>query len=293
MAAYDTVPAVFQHVYHAELHRLVAQRESRLRSAVRSRTIQGKTDNWDRLGPSDLAAVATRHAATTILDPIHSRRRAVMTDRGGAILLDKHDEVKMITQPQNEYAQNHADSINRFYDDLIITALGGAATAVAGDDTVSTVALPAAQIVTEAGTAGLTFAKVQTAVRKLNESNVPFTDRYAVFSPAALEDLLATTQATSSDFTDLKAIQSGRLQGTWMGFTWIMSTRLPFTTPKRSCYFFHKNAIGLSMAMDMYTSVSIRNDLNDATQVYAACSAGAVRIEEALVVAVEIDEVTG
>lgn len=291
MAAYDTVPAVFNHVYHAELHRLVAQRESRLRGAVRTRSVQGKSDNWDRLGPSDLAAVATRHATTTILDPVHSRRRATMTDRGGAIILDKFDEVKTITQPQNDYAQNHADSINRFYDDLIVTALGGAATAVAGDDTTSTVALPAAQIITEAGTAGLTFAKVNQAVRKLNESNVPFPDRYAVVSPAGLEDLLATTQATSSDFTDLKAIQSGRLQGTWMGFQWIMSTRLPFSTPKRTCYFFHKNAVGLSMAMDIYTSVSTRNDLNDATQVYAACSAGAVRIEEELVVAVEIDEV--
>jgi len=293
MAAYDTVPAVFVHAYHAELHRLVAQRESRLRSAVRSRTVTGKTDNWDRLGPSDLAAIATRHAATTILDPIHSRRRAVMTDRGGAIILDRHDEVKMIASPQNEYAQNHADSINRFYDDLIITALGGTATSVAADDTTSTVSLPAGQIIAEAGTAGLTFAKVNAAVQLLNSKDVPFENRFAVVSAAGLSDLLATTQATSSDFVDLKAIQSGRLQGTFMGFTWIMSNRLPFTTPKRTNYFFHKNAVGLSMAMDMYTSVSVRHDLNDATQVYAACSAGAVRIEEELVVAVEIDEVTG
>jgi Phage capsid protein len=293
MAAYDTVPAVFVHVYHAELQRQIAQRESRLRTAVRTRTIQGKTDNWDRLGPSDLAAIATRHATTTILDPIHSRRRAVMSDRGGAIILDRHDEVKMIAQPQNEYAQNHADSINRFYDDLIISALGGSATAVAADDTTSTVTLPAGQIVAEAGTAGLTFAKVNRAVELLNAKDVPFDNRYAVVSAAGLSDLLATTQATSSDFVDLKAIQSGRLEGTFMGFTWIMSNRLPFTTPKRTNYFFHKNAVGLSMAMDMYTSVSTRHDLNDATQVYAACSAGAVRIEEELVVAVEIDEVTG
>ena len=52
-----------------------------------------------------------------------------------------------------------------------------------------------------------------------------------------------------------------------------------------------ERGVGLSMAMDMYTSVSMRHDLNDATQIYAACSAGAVRIDEELVVAVEIDEV--
>ena len=60
----------------------------------------------------------------------------------------------------------------------------------------SAVTLPAGQIITEAGTAGLTFAKVNAAVRKLNEKDVPFENRFAVVSAAGLEDLLATTQAT-------------------------------------------------------------------------------------------------
>lgn len=294
MAAYDTVPIWHVHAYTQEVHRLVAQRATLLRGAVRvAGNVRGKTYNFERLGASDLAAISSRHAATTILDPVHSRRRATMSDRGGAIILDKQDEVKMIVTPENDYASNHADSINRFYDDLIVSALGGSATAVAADDTTSSVALPAAQIIAEAGTAGLTYAKVNAAVKILNKNNVPYEDRYAAISPDGLEDLLNTTQATSSDFTDLKAIQSGRLQGTWMGFKWIVSTRLPFTTPKRTCYFWQKRAVGLAIAMDKYTSVSIRHDLNDATQIYAAVTAGAVRIEEELVVAVEIDEVTG
>src|SRR4029453_18249018 len=125
-----------------------------LRSAVRVQAnVRGKTYNFQRLGPSDLAPITTRHSVTTILDPVHSRRRATMSDRGGAIILDKQDEVKMLVQPENAYASNHADSINRFFDDLIIGALGGSATSVNADDTTTSVALPAGQIIAEGGAA--------------------------------------------------------------------------------------------------------------------------------------------
>ena len=277
------------HAYTREVQRLAQQSVSKLRSAVRVKAgVTGKSYNFERLGPSDLQTI-TRHSPTPILNPDHSRRRVTMSDKGGAILLDKQDQVRMLIQPENEYAQNHAASINRYYDDLIIAAALGNSVAVAADDTTSNVALGSGQQIAN-GSTGLTFAKVNQAARILNANDVPFGNRFAVISPVGLEDLLATTQATSSDFVNLKAIQSGQLQGTWMGFDWIVSTRLPVTSNVRSCLFFHKNALGLATAIDMYTSVSMRHDLNDATQVYAAATAGAVRIEEALMVQVDIDE---
>lgn len=284
-----TVNVAHVHAYTREVQRLTAQKVSKLRGAVRVKPgVTGKTYNFERLGPSDLAPI-TRHSPTPLLNPEHSRRRAGMSDRGGAIILDKQDQVKILIMPENEYAQNHADSINRFYDDLIIAAAVGNSTAVAADDSTSSVALPAAQIIVNGGT-GLTYAKVNQALRILNDRDVPYMDRTAVISPAGLEDLLATTQATSRDFADLKAIQEGKLQGTWMSFNWIVSTRLPKAANIRSGLFFHKNALGLAIALDMYTSVSTRNDLNDATQVYAAVTAGSARIEEELLVQVDYDE---
>lgn len=284
-----TVNVAHVHAYTREVQRLTAQRESRLRKAVRVKSgVVGKTYNFERLGPSDLVPI-TRHSPTPILNPEHSRRRAGMADRGGAILLDKQDQVKMLIMPENEYAQNHADSINRYYDDLLIAAAVGNATAVAADDSTTNVALPAGQIIVNGGT-GLTYGKVNGALRRLNQRDVPYMDRWAVISPVGLEDLLATTQATSRDFSDLKAIQEGKLQGTWMSFNWIVSTRLPITGNIRSCLFFHKNAMGLAIALDMYTSVSTRHDMNDATQVYAAVTAGAVRVEDEMMVEVDIDE---
>ena len=284
-----TVNVAHVHAYTREIQCLAQQSPSRLRSAVRVKAgITGKTYNFERLGPSDLVPIS-RHSPTPLLNPEHSRRRATLSDRGGGILLDKQDEVKILIMPENEYAQNHAASINRYYDDLIIAAATGNATSVAADDSTTNVALPAAQIIANGGT-GLTFAKVNQALRILNQRDVPYDNRYAVISPVGLEDLLATTQATSSDFADLKAIQSGKLQGTWMSAQWIVSTRLAITGNIRSCLFFHQNALGLAIALDMYTSISTRHDLNDATQVYAAATAGAVRVEDELMVQIDIDE---
>ncbi len=284
-----TVNVAHVHAYTREVQRLTQQSVTKLRGSIRVKSgVVGKTYNFERLGPSDLVPI-TRHSATPLLNPEHSRRRTAQSDRGGAIILDKQDQVKMLIMPENDYAQNHAASINRFYDDLIIAAAVGNSTAVAADDSTSNVALPAAQIIVNGGT-GLTFAKVNQALRILNQRDVPYMNRTAVISPVGLEDLLATTQATSRDFADLKAIQEGKLQGTWMSFNWIVSTRLPITGNIRSALFYHQNAVGLAINIDMYTSVSTRHDLNDATQVYAAVTAGAVRIEEELLVQVDFDE---
>jgi hypothetical protein len=87
-AAIGATPC-FVHGYTAEIHRLAAQRASKLRSAVRVETgLVGKTYNFERLGASDLQPINARHAPTPILNPVHSRRRVTFSDRGGAILKD-------------------------------------------------------------------------------------------------------------------------------------------------------------------------------------------------------------
>lgn len=286
----ETVDRAFVHAYTAELHRQAEQMDSKVRGAVRVKTgVTGKTYNFERLGGSDLVPITGRHSATNILNPEHSRRRCTFSDRGGAILLDRHDEVKMLIQPKNDYAQNHAESYNRFLDDLVFAALLGSATAVLADDSTSSVAIGSGQQIA-AGAAGLTFEKVNQAARILNQGDVPAGDRYFAMSPQGLEDLLAETEVTSSDFTQLMALKTGSLTGPWMGFTWIMSTRLAIASTTRSCIAWQKQGIGLAIGLDIEISMDRRPDLNNAWQVLALVSAGAVRIEESRVVQVDITE---
>ena len=151
MAA-ETIPIAFVHDFQAEIHRLAAQRMTKLRGAVRVKTgVVGKDTTFNRLGPSELAPMNVRHGDTTYLNAQHSTRRAKPTDKGGALLLDKMDEWKVLIAPMNDYAMNLAESANRFYDDLIIAALGGGAIAVDENDAETSITLASWKSGTRAG----------------------------------------------------------------------------------------------------------------------------------------------
>lgn len=295
------IPVAYVHGYTSEIHRLSAQKASKLRSAVRVKTgCVGKSHNFNRLAASDLQTLNTRHGSTPVLNPDHSVRRATFTDKGGALLLDRQDEWKIIIAPGNDYAQNHADSVNRFYDDLIITAATGNSVAVDAADAASNVTLAShdgGSHVIASGATGLTFEKVNQATRVMNENpgmEDQQEDRYWAVSPQAVEDLLAETEVGSSDFASLRALENGTMPSgaKWMGAQWIMSNRLAVNaTPDRTCIYWQKLGIGLAIASEIKIETSVRDDLSYAKQVYAEASAGAVRIEEARVVSVGVREV--
>jgi hypothetical protein len=297
----ESIPVAFVHGYTAEIHRLSAQRSTKLRNAVRVKTgVVGKSHHFERLGASNLQTLNTRHGQTPILNPVHSRRRATFTDKGGAILLDRQDEWKMLIQPENDYAQNHADSVNRFYDDLIIAAATGNSVAVDENDATSNVTLASwagGAHVIASGATGLTFEKVNQATRVMNSNEGmedEQEDRYWAVSPQAVEDLLAEVEVSSSDFSNLNALQNGTMapEQKWMGAKWIMSNRLAVdATPDRTCLYWHKKGMGLAIAREIKIEASVRDDLSYAKQVYAEASAGAVRIEEARVLSVGVREV--
>lgn len=285
-----TVNVAHVHAFQDYVQHLAQQKQTKLRGSVRVRTnVKGKSDNWERLGAAELQTVTTRHGATVLLNPEHSRRRCTFVDAAGAIGLDDFDEAKLIISPENEYPQVLAAAVNRYYDNRIITAATAAATTVSAADAEGTATLPAGQQIAAGGT-GLTFEKVNQAARILNSNDVPNEDRTFVISAQGLEDLLAEVEVTSSDFSSLMALKNGQLNGTWMGFSWIMSNLLTISSTTRSCLAYHKNAIGLSIGIDQKLEIDRRPDLNGMWQANMKASAGAVRIEEALLVQVDITE---
>lgn len=304
MAAAESIPIAYVPIYNAEIHRLAAQKQSKLRSSVRVYSgLVGKNKNVNRFGASELAPITGRHSATVILNPVHSLRRMTPTDKGGAFLLDKQDEWKILIQPENDYARNHAESANRFYDRLIITALAADSVAVDENDATSAVTLASwkSGINSYGANSAMTMAKVAKARRRLSEDEK--IDGYftAVVSPQAIEQLflevetgMAANRFTSKDYTDMNSLRMGTVPdgAELFGFHWIVSNLLPVDASlDRSCYFFEKESMALGVWQDIYTSLSIRYDLNDARQVYAAVSGGSTRVEEAGVVEVKFREV--
>jgi hypothetical protein len=295
-----TVDFAFVHAFHDNIHRLASQMDSKLRQYVRVRTgVVGKTDNWERLGGADLVTLTSRHQATPIINPEHSRRRLIFTDKAGAVLLDDVDQVKMLISPQSEYARILAESANRNWDDLIIAAATGNSTAVSNADATSSITLASyvnpggansGSNVIANGSTNLTTAKVKLAKLLLDDSDVEESERYFVSSPAGIRKLLDDTAVTSSDYNTVKALVNGEVD-TWMGFKFIKTTRLAKSGNVRTCFAFQRKGLALSIAIDNGApEIDRRPDLNNSIQVLMKISAGSVRVEEARVVSVDIDE---
>lgn len=305
----DTVDVAFTHAFHDLIVSLYAEDPDGLRDTVRVRTnVIGKSDNWERIGGVELVAVTNRHQATPHTEMTHTRRRVMLSDFAGAEYRDTLDQVKMMIDPRNEYTQNLVRAWRIRVAKTLVASLDAASTVVANDDTTSTQALQASQLIAAGGT-GMTMAKLRQANRILDNAGVPSDDRALLLSAYAVEDLMADSQVTSSDYSTLNAITNGTIpQGArFMGFRVVKigdaipddnavltggtaSPILPKTGDIRSCFAYHKSAVGLSIGKEAVPEIDKRPDLMNLWQVLVQGSLGAVRILDAGVVRVNIDE---
>lgn len=262
------------------------QMGSRLRGAVRIDDITGESEWVERLKDTAAIKKTTRHGDSPLVASVHDNRRVDLADYEWGDLIDKHDKVKMLIQPQNPYAMNARAAFGRSQDDELIAAFNG--NAITNKSTPTTVAFPSTQKIVH-GSAGLTLKKLIEVIEKFNDKEVPKEDRYFVYSPRALSYLLNDSSITSADYNTVKLLMRGDID-TFMGFTWIMSARLPKTGNIRSLFAWHKPSMVLGIGMDVVTRIAERADKSFSTYVYLMMSIGATRLQEEGVVEIEIDE---
>lgn len=303
------ITTAFVNQYRANVFHLVQQKGSRLRSAVRNEKQHSNSEFFDRIGSTAAVLKTTRHAPTPRVDSAHSRRRVTLNDYEWADLIDKQDKIRTLIDPTSDYAMAAAWALGRAMDDEIIAAATG--TAYGGVAGASSVTLGNTNKV-----AAITSANVHTnlninaliqASYLLNSADVdPEEERYLALNASALASLLNTTEVTSSDFNSVKALVEGKLD-TFMGFKIIRTERL-IDTPNafsfanttglyssggtavtlastvNSCLAWAKGGLLLSTGMEIQGRIDERPDMSYATQVYAAGSFGATRMEESRLV---------
>lgn len=278
-----------------------------IRSSVRVRNITGKTDKWERLGGVELVQVTTRHQATPHTPMTHSARLAILSEFAGAEYLDQLDQVKMLIDPKSEYTRNLEMAWRRRVARTVVSALNGNAISVDNADARTNVALPASQVIANGGT-GFTMAKWRQANRILDNAGAEG-QRTALLSAYAIEDLLADSTVTSSDYSQLNALKNGTIpQGSqFMGCSVVKigdavpddnavltggtaNPILPKAGNIRTCFIYQHDAVGLSIAKDVTVEVDRRSDLMNLWQVLVQGSLGCTRILDAGVVTIDIDE---
>jgi len=280
--------------YANTIYLLAQQMDTRLRGAVRVDTNWvGNTKFYDQYNQDVMVELVTRYATTPVQLPDFRRRAVSPRYFVSATLEDPKDALQMIVDPKSTMMQAKIAAANRTTDDLIIAAMGGTAyTGQTGGTGVSFLA--ANQITYNAFTPnnGMSKAKVLAAKRLLDVNEVEAEDRFFVTGSAQVEDLLNTTEVTSSDYNVVKSLVQGEVN-TWVGFSFIRSERLlTDASSHRLCYAFQRWALQLAIQKDIEGRLDERVDLNMAWQVYLRMCMNATRLEEVRIVQVSCTEAT-
>jgi hypothetical protein len=282
------ITTAFVEQYKSNVFHLAQQKGSRLRDAVRTETVTGKSHFFERIGSVAAAKRTSRHADTPRMDTPHSRRKVTMDDYDWADLIDQEDKVRMLISPQSEYAMAGAWAMGRAMDDAIIEAATGNAFGGASGGT--TVALPAGQKIAVGG-AGLTLEKLIEAKEILDGNDVdPDEPRYMIATSKQMSNLLNLQKVTSADYASVKALVQGQID-TYLGFNFIRTERLGLDgNGDRQVLAFCKSSIGLAVGQDVNTRISERADKNYATQVFLSMTIGATRVEDEKMVEIACSE---
>jgi hypothetical protein len=301
MSAIAQIPQYFTTEFTSNWEHLLQQKVSKLREFVSVESVRGKEKSFNQLAAVEMTKITSRAADTAITDVALAKRWLRPYPYEHATLFDEWDAEYLgeVSLPQSETVSNHAMAYMRTADKVVIDAALG--TAYTGETGVTPTSLPSGQEIAvdyvETGSAansGLTVAKLRQAAYLLTEAEVDDSDpRIIVVGAKQIQDLLKTTEITSSDFNTVKALVNGEID-TFMGFKFrrVSSSLLPYVsgTGVRTCFAYVRSGLKLADA-GRKVHVDIRADKSHALQIRTVASLGATRMEEKKVVSIFADEV--
>lgn len=283
------IDTAFVNQFGSNVDMLVQQKGSRLSRAVRLEMgVTGETAFYDQIGATEAVEVFDRHGDSPLVSTPHARRRVTLIDVEWGDLIDDFDKLKTLIDPESAYALNASWAVGRKIDDIIIRNIFAAADT--GKDGTTSVTFPAGNQVAadfdgDSVAEGLTVAKLREARRLLRSFEVPEDEpMYIGVTAKQMDDLLGTTEVTSSDFNTVKALVQGDINA-YMGFEFIHTERLLLnTSSQRRVPVWSRNGLMLAVAKEPMVRINERPDKRFSTYVYYMTSVGSTRMEEDRVV---------
>lgn len=309
-----TVDQAWVYRFHDQIlltyQQMGSQLEGLIDQGMVHRNVSAAIDHHERLGLVMANDVVNPFGQTIVLNPPHSRRAATLVSSDATVLVSDEHTLRSMANPQSPYTRTIVGAIGRRADKHIIDALGGNSTSAAvtsgsGVITYGSVALPSSQKI---GTGvAITLVNIIQAHQKLSKNGVPVGPgvRKMLYSPGQEQDIMAITQASSSDFTKNQIHDRGTIDGlTWQGFHWVsisdeiqidlsvVRRMLPLTSTNRKCYAFHTGAVGLSIGRPVGApTIATRYDLqSDPLQIKQKMMQVATRVFEGGVVELSVLE---
>lgn len=275
-----SISNVYIQTFEKNVRHLAQQEQSKLRGTVMEKSTNGEKHNWERLSKG----LASQKTGTLVDTPAQelgwSRRVSVAQTWHAGEATEQEDPVQMLVDPNSNIVQNLGMSMRRAQDDVVIAAATGTALDGAG----AAQAFPAGQKIGD-GSAQISFDYITQVQTKFMANDIdPSVPKVAVVGPEEVARLMKLTEQTSADYVNREALQKLNATGivpNWMGFTWIMSTRLLAPAAgQRSCLFYTPRALGLQINKDITARVAEDPSKSFAWRLYCHMTIGAVRVED-------------
>jgi len=239
-----TIDKAFVKQFEREVHEAYQRMGSKLRATVRSKSdVKGASTTFQKVGKGT-ASTKARHGQVPVMNIDHEPVECTLADFYAGDWVDKLDELKTNIDERQVVANAGAYALGRKTDELIIAALA--------DATVDALD----------GTTALTRDKVLAAFETLGGADVPDDgQRHAVVGWKQWSDLLAIEEFAHADYVGADELPwRGTQAKRWLGTLWMPHSGLPLAAGVRSCFWYHKTAIGHASGADVTTDVSWHGD---------------------------------
>ncbi len=271
-----SIDQAFIKQFEREVHEAYQRQGSKLRNTVRTiSNVNGSSAVFQKVGKGTASTKST-HGMVPVMNLDHSSIEVTLQDYYAGDWVDRMDELKTNIDERQVIASAGASALGRKTDELIINQLATASDNVIADSNV-----------------GLTKAKVLEAFEILGEADVPDDgQRFAVVGWKQWSELLGIDEFVSADYIGATALPFASVVQAkmWLGTIWIPHTGLPADENDiRSCFWYHKTALGHAAASDVQTDISWHGD-RASHFVNNMMSQGAGLIDEAGIVVMNCDE---
>lgn len=271
-----TIDEAFVKQFESEVHAAYQRMGSKLRGTVRNiNNVTGESATFQKVG-SGTAGTKSKHGKVPVMNLDHSNVECILNDYYAGEWIDKLDMLKTNIDERQIVTNAGAYALGRKTDELIVAQLDTATTNVIANSNV-----------------GMTLEKVMQGMAILGDKDVPDDgNRFAIVGWQQWAELLQIEEFASADYigqSDLpfKAITQAKQ---WLGTLWMPFSGLTVDDNDiRSCFWYHKTALGHASAADVQSDVTWHGD-RAAHFVNNMMSQGARMIDDTGVVKIDCDE---
>lgn len=271
-----SIDQAFIKQFEREVHEAYQRQGSKLRNTVRMiNNVNGSSAVFQKVG-AGAASTKSSGGMVPVMNLDHTNIEVTLQDFYAGDWVDRLDELKINIDERQVIANAGAYALGRKTDEMIIDALDTATTHEIAD-----------------GNVGLTKDKVLEAFETFGENDIPDdAQRYAVIGWKQWSDLLQIEEFVNADYVGSDNLPYSTITQAkqWLGTLWIPHSGLPVDENDiRSCFFYHKTAVGHAVSSDVITDISWHGD-RAAHFVNNMMSQGAGLIDEAGIVVINCDE---